>query len=392
MKKNLSNLCLAGLIALAAVVATGCGSDDADFINNVPSTNLSEYVIIPNAGVAANVQGALVIKGVNTVDGTSSIVNNTFASANTANPVAVRSHPKINVFYALNQGTGQLTSYSVGSNGAIAELNSVACPVPAVAASNALVDSAYLIVHPAGGAVYAGIPGLLRQFNVASDGRLTASGFPDVNVGAGGWDGDFSHGGGQLHVPFGSAVRTYTVASTYQLTSPVDSALPAGSVVTDVDVRVGQASLFAAGAANADADGRIWSFSVADGVLSAAPTSVVSLTGSPLGTGDIHPNGQYYVGARNTNSVFAFTSDNETGTLTGIGTSLITGANAIFTQVDPLAAFVVSTQGTGNNNIDARSLDQNGIITGSTSDNQGLNVPKSFDFVQFINGGYVTRT
>lgn len=390
MKKNLSNLCLAGLVALAAVVATGCGSDDTVFAPGAPPNNLTEYAIIPNAGVAGGAAGSLVVKGINTFNGTSNVVNNSFASPNSVLPVAVRSHPRLNVFYVLSAGGGgQLTAYSILPNGGIAELNTVACPTTAFPASNAAADGAYLIVHPAGGAVYAGTLGAngLRQFNVGTDGRLTVSANPGVAVGAG-WDGDFSFGGGKLHVPNGSNIRSYDVSTTYQLTNPIDTAVEAGATVTDVDVRVGQASLTAAGFNGAN--GKLFSVPVNNGVLGTVATTTI--TGSPLGTGDITAEGRYFVGAQNSDSVFGFNVDNATGALTAIGTSVTTGANALFTVVDPLNAFVVSTQGAGSNNIDARSRDQNGVITAVTSDSQGLSNPRSFDFVQFINGGYVNRS
>ena len=70
MKKNLSTLGFAGLVALAGLVSSGCGSDTTTAANFGPTSSIHEYAIIANNTAG----GSFTIKGVNLQNGTSNVL------------------------------------------------------------------------------------------------------------------------------------------------------------------------------------------------------------------------------------------------------------------------------------------------------------------------------
>ena len=379
MKKNLSTLCFAGLVALTGLVATGCGSDTTTGGNFGPTTTLREYVIIANNNAA----GSFTIKNQNLQNGTSSVLNNAFSTGVGANPTVVKTHPNINVFYVLNTGSATVSQYSMDSAGGAAFLGTVATPA----------NPTLLNIHPSGGFVYvvgaaaANAAGTIRRFTVNSNGTLangvdvtTVTNYtPDL---ARVKDGDFSFGGGTFHVPQFGGVRSYAVAADGQLGASVLAATAnVNDDVRDVDVRPGQAALVASVRTNAGNDS-LRSFAVNNGVLSGG-TESVNPTELFLGHGDFASNGQYYVGSGSNPRMFGFNVDNSTGAVTALASNpmaVTTGLRSAFVNLDPSNNFMLSTGGNGDNVLVARFRGADGNAVGSTADSQSLSNPNMFDY------------
>ncbi|MFN8609874.1 MAG: hypothetical protein U0931_20205 [Vulcanimicrobiota bacterium] len=394
MKKNLSTLCFAGLVALTGLVATGCGSDDATFVNTGSRTSIREYAVIPNFG-----NNSITIKSVNIQDGTSSVLNNSFTQGVANQPFQVKTHPNINVFYVLHKGTANVASsisqYTMDGNGGVAFLGSVATPA----------NPMWLAIHPSGGLVYVGAAnngnaaaGSIRRYTVASNGTLTAVGadvattnfitnnFQRVQ------DVDFGFGGGTLHVPEVNKIETFTIASDGSLTASgqVNGLTNAAFEAADIDVRPGQASLVAVVRTN-EATDRVMSFPLNNGVLGAIASNI-STTETRLNMGDFASNGQYYLGSSTNPRVLGYNLDTTTSVMTALATNpmtVATGARAQFVNLDPSNNFIVSTGGGigdalgADNVLVARFRGQNGEFTGSTADSQALNIPGAFDYFNF---------
>jgi 6-phosphogluconolactonase (cycloisomerase 2 family) len=388
MKKNLSALCFAGLVALTGLVATGCGSSDASFVNTGTGSNIREYAVIANSAGPS-----LSVKGVSLVDGTSSLLNNQFTTGVGINPLIVKTHPNINVVYVLNNGSNTISQYTMDGNGGLSFQGTVATPA----------TPTLLVIHPSGGFVYvvggaANAPGTIRRFNVNGNGLLsngtdvmttTANYTNDATFAK---DADFSFGGGTLHVPCLGFIESYPVNADGSLGTVVQSAqtaAPTGNVgdnVRDIDVRPGQASLVAS-VRTVNGNDKLRSYTVTNGALSnVLQTDPGDLT---LGMGDFSSNGQYYVGSTVANRMFGFNVDNSTGTLSALGTNpmAITGTGAaspnLFVNLDPSNLFILSTPGTAANLLTARYRSQSGDFVGSTIDGQGLNTPQGFDYFNF---------
>lgn len=390
MKKNLSTLCFAGLVALTGLVATGCGSDDTVNIAPVNTRSLREYAIIAN-----NVTpGTFTIKNVNLQNGTSSVLNNQFSSQGN-NPTLVRTHPNINVFYVLNSASNNVAQFTMDTNGGAQFLGTVAVPV----------NSSMLAIHPSGGFVYVvgaaggvNTPGTIRRFTVNSNGTL-ANPLDRLTTGANGYtsnlnlvkEGDFSFGGGTFHIGERGGVVSYPVAADGQLGAGVSFNIATGLATDDyrdIDVRPGQASLVTSIRTAAGND-LTRGFAVNNGVVSGG--NQVDPGETRLGLGDMATNGQYYVGSESNPRLFGFNVDNATGTLTALASNAaqaaVTGsARSSFVNLDPSNAFVLSTGGqtfggpAADNVLVARFRGQDGNITGSTVDAQALNQAAGFDF------------
>lgn len=394
MKKNLSTLCFAGLVALTGLVATGCGSDTTTGGNIAPSTNIREYVVIAN-NVAA---GGFTIKNLNLQNGTSSILTTQTANvgADTNNSIMVKTHPNVNVFYVLNKGTaarGTISTYTVDANGAATALGA---PVPAP------VNPQFLSIHPAGGLVYVGgapagnnALGDIQRYTVANNGALTLTGLPvktafnmTIDFANRVKDVDYSFGGGALHVGTVNHVETFNIAADGTLTPSGQVSLLGGAAfeALDVDVRPGQASLEAVVRTNNAVD-NITSFPVANGVLGAGTNTVTAE--AFLWMGDFASNGQYYVGAGSQaggpNDMLGFNVVNDTGALSPLGTNpmnVALGTSSSFVNLDPSNNFILST-GANNSVLVARFRGADGNFIGSTVDSQGLTNASGFDYFNF---------
>ncbi|MBS2034336.1 hypothetical protein JST97_05080 [bacterium] len=382
MKKNLSALCFAGLVALTGLVATGCGSDDATFVNNVGSSTIREYAVIANGG-----NNSVTVKGVNLQNGTSSILNNSFTTGVGTNPLIVKTHPNINVVYVLNQGSNTISQFTMNGQGGLDFKGTVATPT----------NASLMVIHPSGGLVYVigsaattNSVGIIQRYTVNSSGLLTAVGATQATTNnyQGGVflaakDGDFSFGGGTFHVPCGNFIESFPVNADGTLGTSVASQLAtAGDLARDVDVRPGQASLVAVARNGND---NLQSFAVANGVLSNRQV-LTPPSNSNLGMGDFSSNGQYYVGSFDgVNRMFGYNVDNTTGTLTPLATNPMqvgTGTGTFFVNLDPSNNFILSTNG-ADNLLTARFRGQNGEFVGSTVDSQGLSTPQGFDYFNF---------
>ena len=383
MKKKLYILGLAGLTAVAALSSSGCGSDDTVNVVQSNSTVLREYAIIANNQAA----GSFTVKGLNLQNGTSSVINNQFTTGVGANPILVKTHPNINVFYVLNRTSGTISQYTLDRNGGAAFLGTVNTPA----------NPMFIVIHPSGGLVYVGaapngpgVAGSIRRYTVASSGVLTAAG-ADVlttnsltNNVALIKDTDFSFGGGALHVPEVNKVETFSVATdgTLTATAQANTLGNANFEALDVDVRPGQASLVAVVRTN-EANDRLFSFPVNNGVLGAS-TNIAPAT--VLNMGDFASNGQYYAGHATLPQMFGYNVDNATGALTALATNpmaVSTGVSSRFVALDPSNNFMLSTGGVGDNVLVARFRGQNGEFIGSTADSQSLFNASGFDFFTF---------
>ena len=382
MKKNTCTLGLAGLLA-AGLLSSGCGSNDAVHVVQTNSSVLREYAVIANNQPA----GSFTVKGLNLQDGTSSVLNNQFTTGVGANPILVKAHPNVNVFYLLNRGSATISQYSLDRNGGATFLGTVNTPA----------NPMFLVIHPSGGLVYVGAAptgngtaGAIRRYTVAPSGVLTAAGADVLTTNSltnditRVKDADFSFGGGALHVPEVNKVETFTVAADGTLTASAqgNSLENANYEALDVDVRPGQASLVAVVRTN-EVNDRLFSFPVNNGVLGAssniAPATVLNM-------GDFASNGQYYVGHANLPQMLGYNVDNATGALTALATNpmaVSTGVSSRFVGLDPSNNFILSTGGVGDNVLIARFRGQNGEFTGSTADSQSLFNPSGFDFFTF---------
>lgn len=394
MKKNLSALCFAGLVALTGLVATGCGSDDATVVNSGSTTSVREFAVIPNFG-----NNSITVKGVNLVDGTSSLLNNSFNQNVGNQPFQIKCHPNVNVFYVLHKGTANTAStigqFTMDNNGGVAFLGNVATPA----------NPMWLAIHPAGGLVYVGAAnngngnaGSIRRYTVNANGTLVAQA-GDVattnavtNNFARVQDADFSFGGGALHVPEVNKIETFTIAAdgTLTATAQANGLTNAAFEAADIDVRPGQNSLVAVVRTN-EATDRVMSFPLNNGVLGAVATNL-STTETRLNQGDFSVSGQYYLGSSTNPRMFGFTLDPNTSALVALSTNpmaVTTGARSQFVALDPSNNFIVSTgggiaDGLGADNVlVARYRGQGGEFVGSTADASGLNIPGAFDFFNF---------
>ena len=380
MKKNLSTLCFAGLVALTGLVATGCGSDTTTVGNFGPTSSIHEYLIVANNNAA----GSFTIKSQNIQNGTSSVLNNQFTTGVGANPTVVKTHPNINVFYVLNTGSATVSQYTMDANGGAAFLGTVATPA----------NPTLLNIHPSGGFVYVAgadavdAAGTIRRFTVGSDGTLSNG--VDVSTVTNYTrslsrvkDGDFSFGGGTFHVPQRGGVRSYSVNADGTLgASVLADSNSADDDLRDVDVRPGQASLVASVRTPAPANDSLRSWSVNNGVLS-APIETPSVTEPLLGHGDFASNGQYYGGSGSNPRMFGYNVDNATGALTPLASNpmqVTTGARSAFVNLDPSNNFMLSTGGNGDNVLVARFRGADGNTVGSTADSQSLVNPNMFDY------------
>ncbi|MBN9416776.1 MAG: beta-propeller fold lactonase family protein [Candidatus Eremiobacteraeota bacterium] len=383
MKKNLSTLCFAGLVALTGLVATGCGSDDTNVVPFTPTTSIHEYGIIANRG-----NNTFTIKNVNIGNGTSSVLNSQFATGVGTNPTLVKTHPNINVFYVLNVGSATISQYTMDANGGAAFLGTVATPA----------NPQYMVIHPSGGFVYVGAAsggngavGSIRRFTVANNGTLTAAG---ADVASTSFftndttrikDADFSFGGGVLHSPEVGKIESFNIAADGSLSTTGAGPTLSGTTpeALDVDVRPGQASLVSI-VRVAEATDRIESFPVNNGVVGAITTNLSS-TSTFLNMADFAVNGQYYVGSASSPQMYGFNVDNATGALTALATNpmAVAAGNAVFVALDPSNNFILSTSAAADSILTARFRGTNGEFTGSTSDTQSLNNPAGFDFFTF---------
>lgn len=380
MKKNLSTLGFAGLVALAGLVSSGCGSDTTTAANFGPTSSIHEYAIIANNTAG----GSFTIKGVNLQNGTSNVLNNQFTTGVGNNPIMVKTHPNINVFYVLNFGSATISQYTMDANGGAAFQGTVATPA----------NPQLMVIHPSGGLVYVGAAsnganavGSIRRYTVGSNGLLTAVGadvatanfFSTVVNRA--KDADFSFGGGALHIPEVNRIETFNVAADGTLTAS-GQANNLGNALfeaLDVDVRPGQASLVATVRTNEALD-RLFSFPVNNGVLGAS-SNIAPATF--LNMGDFASNGQYYAGHAQLPQMFGYNVDNATGALTALGTNPMavpTGLRSQFVNLDPSNNFILSTGGNGDNTLVARFRGANGEFVGSTADTASLTNPSGFDF------------
>lgn len=383
MKKNLSTLCFAGLVALTGVVATGCGSDDDVYFAPTNTAQIREYAIIANRG-----NNTFTIKNVNIGNGTSSVLNSQFATGVGTDPVLVKTHPNINVFYVLNKGGATISQYTMDANGGANFLGTV--PTPA--------NPQYIVIHPSGGFVYVGAasggvdtPGSIRRYTVSNTGLLTAAGADVATVAnftrtlAHVKDADFSFGGGVLHSPEVNAVESFNIAADGSLstTGAGQNLTNAAFEALDVDVRPGQASLVAVVRTN-EATDRLQSFPVNNGVVGAVTTNL-STTLTFASKGDFAVNGQYYVGSSSVPQVLGYNVDNATGALTALSTNpmAVAAGASTFLALDPSNNFIVTTSGAADNILTARFRGANGEFTGSTSDTQSLSTPAGFDFFTF---------
>lgn len=384
MKKNLSTLCFAGLVALTGLVVSGCGSDDAVNIAPVNNTAIHEYGIIANSG-----NNSFTIKDVNIGNGTSSVLNNQFATGVGTLPVLVKTHPNINVFYVLNKTSNTISQYTMDTNGGANFIGTVNTPA----------NPQYMVIHPSGGFVYVGAAsggnnavGSIRRYTVSNAGVLTAAG-ADVASTANFTrdtnrikDADFSFGGGVLHSPEVNKIESFAIAADGSLSTAGLGPNLGGTnpEALDVDVRPGQASLVAV-VRTTDPTDRLNSFPVNNGVVGAVTTNLDS-GATTLNMADFAVNGQYYAGVNSAPQVLGFNVDNATGALTALATNpmaVTTGARSQFLALDPSGNFIVTTGGTGDNVLVARFRGQNGEFVGSTADSQSLNNPAGFDFFTF---------
>lgn len=380
MKKNLSALCFAGLVALTGLVATGCGSDDATFVNGGNGASIHEYAVIANSG-----NNSVTVKGVNLQNGTSSILNNSFTTGVGNNPQIVKTHPNINIVYVLNRNDATISQFGMNAAGGLDFKGTVATPANAAA----------LVIHPSGGLVYAigsaaatSSNGIIRRYTVNSAGLLTAAGDTNtVNQFQGTFniakDADFSFGGGTFHVPTVGFIESFPVNADGTLGASTSVALAqATDSARDIDVRPGQASLVVS--VRTTSTDNLQTFAVANGALSNRQTVVPGPTN--LAMGDFSSNGQYYVANQGANQMFGYNVDNATGTLTQLATNpmaVATGNTNFWVNLDPSNNFILSTSGTADNLLIARFRGQNGEFVGSTVDSQGLNVPQGFDYFNF---------
>lgn len=383
MKKNLSTLCFAGLVALTGLVATGCGSDDVVNVAPVNTATLREYAVIANSG-----NNSITVKTVNLGNGTSSVLNNQFTTGVGTTPLIVKTHPNINVFYVLNNGSATISQFTLDGNGGVAFLGTVATPP----------NPTLLAIHPSGGFVYVvgatntASQGTVRRFPVNGNGTLgpafadkTTTNVYNSTSTSYAKDADFSFGGGTFHVPTVGAIESFPVNSDGTLGNGVLTAQAlATDNVRDIDVRPGQASLVAVVRPTAGND-KLRAYALNNGVIGAQAPEVDpgELT---LGLADFASNGQYYVGSNSNPRMFGFNVANATGVLTALATNpmaVTTGARSLFVMLDPSNNFMVSTGGTGDNVLVARFRGQNGEFVGSTADSQSLNSPQGFDFFTF---------
>lgn len=382
MQKYLCTLGLAGLVA-GAVISSGCGSEDTVNVVQTNTAVIREYAIIANQQPA----GSFTVKGLNLQNGTSSVLNNQFTTGVGGNPILVKTHPNINVFYVLNRTSATISQYTMDQNGGAAFLGTVATPV----------NPQFLVVHPSGGFVYvgaafngAGVAGSIRRYSVNNGGALTAVGADVLTTNsltnnlAFVKDADFSFGGGALHVPEVNKIETFNIAAdgALSVTAQANTLGNANFEALDVDVRPGQASLVAVVRTN-EVNDRLFSFPVNNGVLGAssniAPATLLNM-------GDFASNGQYYAGHASLPQMFGFNVDNATGALTALATNpmaVTTGVSSRFVALDPSNNFMLSTGGVGDNILVARFRGQNGEFTGSTADSQSLFNPSGFDFFTF---------
>ena len=390
MIKTSSLLRSASLITLLGVLV-GCGNSTASSSSSTDSSSLSDpflhvYALLPNT----TVPGSFTIKAFNTSNGNSSVLNSQFGTGVGDNPVLIRTHPNINVFYVLNNGSATVSQYTMDKNGGASFLGTVATPV----------NPTLIAIHPSGGYVYvvggaANAPGLIRRFSVTGDGVLdnpldvaTTNNYSTSTDYV--KDADFSFAGGTFHLPCVGAIESYPINSDGTLGPAVQSlatAAPtgdAGDNYRDIDVRPGQASLCAV--VNAvNGNDKVRSYAVDNGSLSAVQEAD---TGDlRLGMGCMASNAQYYVGSASNPHMFGFNVDNSTGTLGALATNPMAVGSSIsstFVKLDPTNNFMVSTGGPGDQALVSRFRGSSGEFVGSSSDSQSLTNPSGFDFFAFI--------
>ena len=375
---------LIGLAGLAAaLISTGCGSDDTVNLVPVNTASIHEYAIIANTQPA----GSFTIKGLNVQNGTSSVLNNQFTTGVGSNPTLVKTHPNINVFYVLNSSSATISQYTMDNNGGAAFLGTVATPA----------NPLFMVVHPSGGFLYVGAAfngvgtaGSIRRYAVASDGTLSQVGTDVLTTNSLTnnltriKDADFSFGGGALHVPEVNKIETFSIAADGSLTvtAQANTLGNANYEAMDVDVRPGQAALVAV-VRTSEVNDRLFSFPVNNGVLG-VPSNIAPAT--QMNMGDFASNGQYYVGHATLPQMFGYNVDNSTGALTALATNpmaVTTGVSSRFVGLDPSNNFLLSTGGLGDNVLVARFRGQDGEFVGSTADSQSLFNPSGFDFFTF---------
>lgn len=349
----------------------------------VNTASIHEYAIIANTQPA----GSFTIKGLNVQNGTSSVLNNQFTTGVGSNPILVKTHPNINVFYVLNSSSATISQYTMDNNGGAAFLGTVATPA----------NPLFMVVHPSGGFVYVGAAfngvgtaGSIRRYAVASDGTLSQVGADVLTTNSLTnnltriKDADFSFGGGALHVPEVNKIETFNIAPDGGLTvtAQANTLGNANYEAIDVDVRPGQAALVAV-VRTSEVNDRLFSFPVNNGVLGAS-SNIAPAT--QMNMGDFASNGQYYVGHATLPQMFGYNVDNSTGALTALSTNpmaVTTGVSSRFVGLDPSNNFMLSTGGLGDNVLVARFRGQNGEFVGSTADSQSLFNPSGFDFFTF---------
>lgn len=113
----------AGLLTLLGVLCgNSTSSSSSTDSTSSSSQSLHIYAMIPNN----TAPGSFTIKDFNPNNGTSSVLNGQFATGVGDNPVLLRTHPNINVFYVLNNGSASLSQYTMDKNGGASFLGAVA--------------------------------------------------------------------------------------------------------------------------------------------------------------------------------------------------------------------------------------------------------------------------
>ena len=312
---------------------------------------------------------SVTIKEIDLKDGTSKVLDPALPS-NGTHPVIVRSHPNLKVFYVVNRDSNVISQFSLEASGTARLASTISCPA----------NTQLLVIHPSGGWAYAAGGTTLRSYTIASTGELSVLRADVALSGPPGWDGDFAHNGDVLHLPVAGQIQSFPV-NLGILGTPVNTALAStGDLALDIDVRPEGSALEVC----VQGHDSIRGYSL-NGSGFLAAVNVQNLPFRPT-TGDFASNGQYYVGEEGAPSVHAYNSKSSNGSLTELSDSPLAlpgVGGAFFTALDLSERFVFSTDGNSNNRLDARLRQQDGSLQGSVSDNQALDTPGLFDFMLF---------
>lgn len=371
------NFCIA-LAMAGALFFAGCDdSSDAIVLGNSQS-GVIEHIFVPSAGAGIN---NVAVKNINTANGATADI--TQASAGTT-PVMVRTHPNQNLIYVANQGSDNVSAFTVGANGLLTAVpgSPFAAPLGVTA----------IAVDPTGRFLYAAGGGgaQIRTFTIAANGSLTnpvnlalvsnpTQVAPVFTRTANGLFLNVAGANGGV-----ASIETFTVNETNgNLTANSISNVAGGTSVDGLSIHPSGTVLVASVEdAGANSSSLLPLTVNANGSLTQVNGSAVAL-GFDCGGTALSGQGVVYVGSDSSNNVSAFTVNGTNGALAALaGSPFAAGQLSNFVALDPRGGLLFAVD-FANNSLTNFTVNANGALTAGTTTGTQLTSPRLPDFAQF---------